>query len=322
MPRPSKQLKNVRLRTGNSYEFAREHGFLEWLWLGERVPMVQAFVWPYYAWEKFNAPAADDAWSLLAEQGDAEAQNELGLKYEHGRGVPQDDAEAAKWYPSAAEQGFAMAESNIGTMYIYGRGVPQDFGEAMRWYDKAADQGLALAQFNIGTMYLNGKGVPQDYAEAVRWYRKAADQGLADSQYNLGMMYRDGLGVEQDYVQAHRWYSLAAANFPASETENRTQAVKGRDRVTAKMAPAQIAEAEKLARDWKTPLGLLAENGSAEAQNSLGLATSDDAEALKGFRKAADQGLASAQTNLGWMYANGRSVRQEDAAAPDFWTAG
>jgi uncharacterized protein len=162
----------------------------------------------------------------------------------------------------AAEQGFAMAESNIGTMYIYGRGVPQDFGEAMRWYHKAADQGLALGQFNIGAMYLNGKGVPRDYSEAVKWYQKAADQGLADAQYNLGMMYRDGLGAEQNYVRAHKWYSLAAANFPASETENRT---RNRDNIAAKMNPAQIVEAEKLAHEWKTPLGLLADKGDPEA---------------------------------------------------------
>jgi uncharacterized protein len=298
-----------------SYEFAREHGFLEWLWFGERIPALQAFGWPYYAWDKLNAPAPDDTSSLLAEQGNADAQNELGLKYENGRGVQQDFGEAVRWYRKAADQGLAMAESNIGTMYIYGRGVPRDYDEAMKWYRKAADQNLPLAQFNIGTMYLNGNGVRQDYAEAMKWYRRAADQGLADAHYNLGTMYRDGLGVHQDYVQAHKWYSLAAASVPASETENRTRAVKNRDRIAAKMTTAQIAEAEKLAREWKPTLSLLAEQGNAEAQNKLGLEVQDDADAVKWFRKAADQDLALAQNNLGSMYREGRGVSQDYAEA-------
>ncbi len=192
----------------------------------------------------------------------------------------------------------------------------------MKWYRKAADQNLPLAQFNIGTMHLNGNGVRQDYEEAMKWYRRAADQGLADAHYNLGTMYRDGLGVDQDYVQAHKWYSLAAASFPASETENRTRAVKNRDRVAAKMTPAQIAEAEKFAREWKPTLSLLAEQGNAEAQNKLGLEVQDDADAVKRFRKAADQGRAQAQNNLGFMYMNGLGVPQDYAKAVAWYRKG
>ncbi|MSP50530.1 MAG: sel1 repeat family protein, partial [Alphaproteobacteria bacterium] len=87
-------------------------------------------------------------------------------------------------------------------------------------------------------------GVPQDYAEAVMWYRKAADQGEADAQTNLGINYANGQGVPQDYVQAHKWFNLAAA-------KGNINAVKNRDIVAAKMTPAQIAEAQKLAREWK-----------------------------------------------------------------------
>ena len=85
----------------------------------------------------------------------------------------------------------------------------------------------------------------------MTWYRKAADQGHAGAQNNLGVMYRDGQGVKQDYVQAHKWLNLAAARYPASESENRDKSVKNRDLIAAKMTPAQIAEAQKLAREWK-----------------------------------------------------------------------
>jgi uncharacterized protein len=81
-----------------------------------------------------------------AEKGDAKAQFVLGLKYDTGKGVPQDYAEAAKWYRKAAEQGYAEAQFNLGTMYDEGRGVHQDYAEAAKWYRKAKDQGVASAQ--------------------------------------------------------------------------------------------------------------------------------------------------------------------------------
>ena len=75
-----------------------------------------------------------------ADQGKAEAQFYLGVMYAKGQGVPQDDAEAAKWYRKAAEQGYADAQDNLGIMYAKGQGVPQDDAEAAKWWRKAADQ--------------------------------------------------------------------------------------------------------------------------------------------------------------------------------------
>ncbi len=100
-------------------------------------------------------------------------------------------------------------------------------------------------------MYGTGQGVPQDYVEARKWYRLAADQGNADAQNNLGIMYVKGEGVPQDYVEAHKWFNLAVSRYPASEAQKRNTSVQNRDLVAAKMTPQQIAEAQKLARDWK-----------------------------------------------------------------------
>ena len=125
----------------------------------------------------------------LVEQGDADAQYSLGAMYAHGRGVPEDDAEAVKWLRMAAEQGVAKAQFNLGVMYHLGEGVPEDVVEAVKWYRMAAEQGDADAQSELGFMYANGRGVPEDDAEAVKWYRMAAEQGNADAQYNLGVMY-------------------------------------------------------------------------------------------------------------------------------------
>ncbi len=74
-------------------------------------------------------------------------------------------------------------------------------------------------------------------------------QGYAFAQFALGSMYEKGQGVPQDYVQAHTWYNLAASRSPPGT--DRDNAVKNRDIVAAKMTPAQIAEAQRLAREWK-----------------------------------------------------------------------
>ena len=150
-----------------------------------------------------------------------------------------------------ADQGYPGAQNNLGTKYRDGQGVVQDFVEAMKWFRLAADQGYAEAQYNLALMYDAGKGVAKDYAQAVKWFRLAADQGFPDAQNNLGVRYDNGRGVTRDYVQAHKWFDLAASGFPASDKENRDRAVKNRDIVAAKMTPAQIAEAQRLAREWK-----------------------------------------------------------------------
>ena len=70
-------------------------------------------------------------WKPLADQGDADAQYNLGLMYDYGYGVAEDDAEAARWYRLAADQGHAIAQYNLGLMYASGRGVVEDDAEAV-----------------------------------------------------------------------------------------------------------------------------------------------------------------------------------------------
>ena len=68
-----------------------------------------------------------------------------------------------------AEQGNVNAQCNLGEMYYDGDGVPQDYQEALKWFSLAAEQGHASAQRDLGEMYYNGEGVAQDYQEAVKW---------------------------------------------------------------------------------------------------------------------------------------------------------
>ncbi len=128
----------------------------------------------------------------------------------------------------------------------YDRG---DYETALREWRPLAEQGDASAQGNLGLMYGKGQGVAQDYGEALKWYRRAAEQGIAAAQNNLGVMYKYGEGVVQDYVQAYMWFSLAASRMPPGDY--RDEIVMSRDKVEKRMTPAQVAEAQKLAREWR-----------------------------------------------------------------------
>lgn len=129
-----------------------------------------------------------------------------------GEGVPKDSSLAVKWFSKAAEQGNANAQFNLGYMYQMGEGVPKNASLAAQWYRKAAEQGVANAQFNLGLMYANGEGVPKDASLAVQWFSKAAVQGNANAQNTLGVMYEKGEGVAKNYTLAYAWYNIAAAN--------------------------------------------------------------------------------------------------------------
>ena len=179
-----------------------------------------------------------------ANHGCATAQSALGAAYYLGHGVPQDYAAAAYWYRLAAKQGVASAQSNLGVLYDRGHGVPQDYAKAAYWFRLAAGQGYAFAQSNLGVLYARGEGVPQDYAKAVHWFRLAAGQGFVLAQYNLGLLYDRGVGVPRNYVEAYKWFNLAAARGDSA-------AGTARDRVSAAMTRAQIAEAQLLSERWR-----------------------------------------------------------------------
>jgi TPR repeat protein len=246
-----------------------------------------------------------------AEAGQAIAQLDLGWIYQNGDGVPQDDAEAVKWYRKAAEQGLATAQSNLGMMLIEGRGVPQDRVEALKWFREAARQGHLVAYYNLGMAYSNGDGVPRDNAEAMKWLLKAArgkdtrpqpegvdfyqsgdyapwplslrsgiiEKGLPAAQYHLGFMYGRGVGVEVDHTEASKWYRKAAEQGYAKAQSN-------------------------LANMYRTGQGV----------------PQDISKALDWYRRAAGQGDTMAMNHLGTIYALGTGVPKDLAQACQWFT--
>lgn len=179
---------------------------------------------------------------LLAAAGGARAGNIEDCSSQALRET--EPARAATACRALAEQGQAWAQFTLGGMYDDGVGVAHDDALAARWYLAAAEQGHARAQFFIAAKYNLGSGVEQDFDEAAKWYASAAERANPQAQLMLGALYANGRGVPLDNTQAHLWYSLA-------EAQGLEQAATGREGVAKLMSPEEIAEAERLFREWK-----------------------------------------------------------------------
>jgi TPR repeat protein len=277
-------------------------------------------------------------WFKAAEQGQVEAQFNLGVCYATGDGVSKDATKAVEWYTKAANQGNAEAQNNLGRCYKNGDGVPRDAAKAVEWYAKAALQGDLSAQYNLGLSYSAGDGIAKDTAKAADWWSKAAVQGLAEAQYNLGISYAKGQGIPIDALQAYYWLYLANASGD-------TKARKALDTLAKAMPASQIAEAERLAREFKPGKEIAqrkefhepsqtfeaamrsAESGNARAQGEVGFhyqkgvgISANLNEAIKWYTRAAENGDSFAQTKLGLCYSDGEGVPENELIAVKWWT--
>jgi TPR repeat protein len=253
--------------------------------------------------EDENSQEAARWFRAAAEQGLAEAQNELGDCFYYGNGVDEDFGEAVSWFRKAAEQGNAKGQNNLGFCFYRGEGVDRDFAEAVSWFRKAADQGYAEAQDWLGDCFKRGEGVDEDFAEAARWYRKAAEQGYSEGQFSLGACFYNGKGVDRDFAEAVNWYRKAAQQGHAGAQNNLGFCFK---------------HGEGVDQDFAAAVGWFrkaAEQGNANAQNNLGVCfqygegvDQDFAEAARWFGKAAEQGNISACETYGEFLMEGKGV--------------
>lgn len=161
-----------------------------------------------------------------------------------------DFAAAMRLLRPLADAGDAKAEFHLGRMYALGQGVGQDPRQAVAWYRKAAERGDAEAEFVLGVMSLDRSGASQDAGQAVAWLRKAADKGVFNAQFRLGLMYAKGAsGLEPDPIAARMWLSLAAER--AENAYVHALVTKERSKLSAGMTPAEIAEAQRRAIEWR-----------------------------------------------------------------------
>ena len=117
----------------------------------------------------------------------------------------QNEEEAIKWLKEAAQLGLAEAQSELGVCYQTGRGVEKKLEEAVGWFQKAADQNDAFAQNRLGNRYQLGEGVSKDLEKAFQWFQRAADGGFVKAYLNLAKCYCFGNGTEKDLNEAERY---------------------------------------------------------------------------------------------------------------------
>jgi len=237
------------------------------------------------------SPGTEAELLVLAKQGNADAENRLGVMYLVGKVVPKNVAEGVKWLRAAADQGHHAAQLNVGTLYANGIGVPKDFVEASKWYQRSADQGDAGGQVSLGYLYEHGLGTVQNFAQALFWYRKAADQNNVVAQYDLATMYEKGEGVPKDETEALRliriaaekgfapaqinlalryfsgktvtrdpslsyfWSALGAAHAPANQAALATSVRDGAARL---LAVEELTRLQELAAKWKPGMDVAA----------------------------------------------------------------
>lgn len=326
-----------------------------------------------------------EAW----ENGFVAAGHQLGCAYELGCGVEQDQQKAAKWYFDTGHKGHAQSEYKIGEFWLraVASGGQTNLDEALFWFGRAAEKGHAPALLELGHLHRDGTGVAQDRGKALEFYARAADEGLlgeanywrgsllaanavteaehkqvfeafergadggwAAAQLALARLCEAGRGCAPDPERALELYCKAAAqglaaaqyelgriyengSLAPSDTEESCRwygksanggygpaLFKRGQAFLAKSDPDQFAIA---ASDFRKA----AENGHAEAQFNLGVllregkgVPKDLGEAAAWFKKAADQGFAGAQYQLGLFYDEGLGgILQDDARAAKFY---
>jgi uncharacterized protein len=185
---------------------------------------------------------------MLTFVGPTNAENEFEAAYRRG-----DYATMLRLLRPFVEQGAPEAQKALGDMYVSGQGVPKNEVEGAKWIRRAAEQGYANAQTALGALYGMGRGVPQDLTQSAIWYRRAAQQGHIPAQLKLGLMLYEGSGIPKDYVSAYMWFNLAAANSTGDSFDRKAaaDAARVRDLIAGLMTPFEIAEGQKLARNWK-----------------------------------------------------------------------
>ena len=137
--------------------------------------------------------------------------------YESGKGVPQDNALAEKWYLSAAMKGNTLAQCNLGNLYENGNGVAKNASQAVVWYRKAAERGDAKGAYFLGDMCFFGWGMEKNEAEGVGWYLKSAYLGNTNAQYQLGQCFSKGTWLPKNESAAMYAYSCASNSGDARD---------------------------------------------------------------------------------------------------------
>ncbi len=262
-----------------------------------------------------NDKNAEGRWYLkLAGQGNAAAQNNLGVKYATGDGVPKNYPAALRWLNEAAGQNSAAAEFTLGLIYADADDshTINDVNLSAKWFQRSADHGCAIAQYWVYLIMSGGRGLPKNEPEALNYLRKAADQMVPAAELLLGGLYKNGNGgVAVDKKEAAKWIQKAADhNLPFAYLELGEMYEKG-EGVAQDNAESLKWLRKSVSQD--SPYGQCG-LAKAYAEGRLGL-PKDDAASFKYYLLAANQALEIASYEVGEAYALGRGVEKNEQEA-------
>lgn len=277
-----------------------------------------------------NEPMAFQFFLQAVMRGSIRAELDFGECYEYGRGVTKSEGYAFKRYQRAAEQGDSFSQYALAHCYHSGTGIPKNNAMALQWCHKAVDQGNAKAQCLLGAFYLDGIIINKDEKLGIEYWRKSAEQGNAGAQCCLAKLYQTGEGVRRNKATAIQWFRKAAEQGD-SEAKEHLKQYEEEEKAQAEKAQAlrdlQALEAERKAkeererereREWKKYEerrkyeNILSAVSLNQSQINLLLKYADDLwrgdctreeykrqDALKYYRKAAEQGDPKAQIKYG-----------------------
>ncbi len=304
----------------------------------EADPDLAAYNTGVAAFEAGEFRAAYAAWLPLAQSGDIDAQRNVGLLYQTGRGVPLDLGVAFYWYRLSAEGGNAASANSVAMMYLAGDGLPSDYVAAAAWLSRAASIGYGPAQFNLGLLYERGIGVEQDDQTALGWFVLAAESGqtgaiaritllrsrlaeltaappptrAARQQVELAWAIVRGLVSLQTDIEVATLRTTPAAGDTAATASDAGRSTL--ELLLPPVPPLLVAEAAE-ARAGFNRIAL----GDRIARGRTAFARKDGAAAMAGLLPAALAGDAESQFLVGRLYEDGIGVPIDLAEAIAWW---
>lgn len=255
------------------------------------------------AYAAANYAVALQNFEVACSAGDMKGCNYIGVMYDQGLGVPEDNSRALGLYEKSCTNGYMLGCSNLGFMYEMGSGVAQSYSRAISYYDMACKANNATACANLGYLYENGRGVSQDYAKAATLYEKGCNNGEPRGCTNLGFLNNNGYGVPKNVAKAVALYERGCNEGNAHGCSN---------------LGYMYANAQGVAQDYVKAVSLYdksCKNGSAAGCTNLGYmhemgqgVPSNLYQAFLNYEKACKDGHAIGCANLGYMHANARGT--------------
>ena len=275
-----------------------------------------------------------------AEHGDATAQYIFGKALFNGEGIDLDVKKAIEWYEKAASQGSYDAQNELACALFNGDGVTENKEKAITLYKEAASHGNLNAQFNYALCSILGNGCEKNEELGIRLLEQIAKKGHLEAQYFLtrclnigGYKIGNNISVRLLTLLAENGYINAQFDLGIILYSNRDEKIKEQGSEWIKKAAENgCSEAiNKLSslgyRKW---MEIAAENGNIEAQETLASyyelrvfnVDKDEGlkEAVKWYRRAAEQGSLESQFQLGLILGplhKGRAIYDPQEA--NYW---